>query len=293
MFWRIRTALMFVYLTALLMALGWVLMWAMDSFSVFFLAGLCAIALMICFATYFWSKKLALAANRAKIVTEDQEPRLYALVRDVAMRADLPMPEVGVVESMQMNAFATGRNPKNSAVVVTRGLLRSMPEDEIRGVLAHEMSHVRNRDILVMSVASAISILLTYVSRFVFYATMFSDRRNSGAVLIALVASITVPFAALMIQMSISRKREYLADASGAEIINDPRALARALTRLKGDTPSYTTRSTSSNPAEDYATAHMWISSHLGRGIGSIFSTHPPLEDRIDRLNKMADSMGL
>ena len=118
------------------------------------------------------------------------------------------MPEVGVVESMQMNAFATeGIEELRSRG--HEGLLRFMPEDEIRGVLAHEMSHVKNRDILVMSVASAISILLTYVSRFVFYATMFSDRRNSGAVIVALAASITVPFAALMIQMSISRKREY------------------------------------------------------------------------------------
>lgn len=293
MFWRLRTAAMFAYLTLLLMGVGWLVMWLMDSFSVFFLVILCAMAVLMCFVTYFWSKKFALTANRAKIVTEAQEPRLHAMVRDVAMRADLPMPEVGVVESMQMNAFATGRNPKNAAVVVTRGLLMSMPEDEIRGVLAHEMSHVGNRDILVMSVASAISAILTYVSRFIFYASMFGDRRNSGAVLIGLLASITVPFAALLIQMSISRKREFLADASGARIINDPRALARALTRLKGDTPLRSTRTTSPSPAEDYSTAHMWISSHLGGGIGSIFSTHPPLDERIKRLNKMADDMGL
>lgn len=292
MLWRLRTAMMFVYLTLLLVAFGYLLMWILNFHSLWFLAVLSGVALLICFITYFWSKQIALAANRAKIVTEDQEPRLYAMVRDVAERANVPMPEVGINESMQMNAFATGRNPRNSAVVVTRGMLTYMPEDEIRGVLAHEMAHVRNRDILVMSVASAISILLTYLSRFVFYAVMFNDRKNAVMIVAALVASITVPFAALLVQMSISRKREYLADATGAEIINDPRVLARALTRLQSD--MHPRRSTDAkSPAEDYTTAHMWISSHLGGGIGSIFSTHPPLEDRIARLNKMADEKGL
>lgn len=302
--WRFRTGLMFIAMSAILMALGALISFALGSMWFYGAGIMLAISLIFCLFSYYKSKEMALKANGARIVTEAEYPRLYAIVREVAEKADLPMPQVGVVETNTANAFATGRNPKNAAVVATTGLMDLLPDDELRGVIAHEMSHVKNRDILVMSVASALAVIISYVSRMAYWAALFSDdRENKGAIiLIALVAEIFVPFAALLIQLGISRNREFLADESGARMIGDPRALARALDHLeRGNESTFTSytlddhKDDRHNPVNDYDYAHMWISNPVKKQgfLSKLFSTHPPMSERIARLNKIADEMGL
>ncbi|MFA5452398.1 MAG: M48 family metalloprotease [Candidatus Methanomethylophilaceae archaeon] len=303
MLWRIRTAGMFIFMTLLLMAIGVLISFIFGANWMYGIVVMLIISLLFCTFSYYCSKGMALKANGAKIITEAENPRLYRIVRDVAEKAGVPMPEVGIVNSNMANAFATGRNPKNAAVVATVGLLDLLPDDELEGVIAHEMSHVKNRDILVMSVASAMAVMISYVSRIAIFASLFnSNNKNGYMYLIALVASITVPIAAMLVQLGISRNREYLADKSGAEIINNPRALANALNHLENGNQtvySYTLKDpnarSSPSPAEDYDFAHMWIASSPKKTglMARMFSTHPPMEERIKRLNEMAEKMGL
>ena len=305
----LRTGVMFVFMTALLLLVGGIIGLFIGDRQAwpYIMAVMLAISLLVCFISYYKSKDMALKANHARIVTRSEEPRLYDLVKELSETAGLPMPEVGVVESPLPNAFATGRNPKNAAVVATRGILDLLPDDELKGVLAHEMSHVKNRDILVMGIASALAIVVSYAARITWYMAFFGsgDRENRGLmVLIALAAQILVPFAALLIQLGVSRSREYLADETGGRMINDPRALARALDHLeKGTAPLVTNytlegQNPRTNPTAAMMTntnyAHMWIANPLKKsGWQSLFSTHPPMEERIARLNKLADQMGL
>ena len=307
-FWRLRTLSMFAVLTLILMGLGVIIsVLFMDNWMIG-LVIMAAISLIVCFISYYKSKELALAHARARIVTEEECPRLYAIVREVAEKAELPMPEIGISPEMSPNAFATGRNPQNAAVVCTEGILNMLPDDELRGVIAHEMSHVKNRDILVMSIASALASIISYVARMMWWMAFLtpSSRDDNGNRLIflaiALAAQIFVPIAALMVQLGISRNREYLADETGAMIIKDPRALARALDHLeRGNEAVQAYREAHpnshdrNNPANDYDYAHMWIADPLKKGslISRLFSTHPPMAERIDRLNKLADKMGL
>ena len=306
--WRIRTASMFVVLTVILMAFGsLVSFYFMNSWLIG--AGIMvAVSLIMCFISYYYSKQMALRSAGARIITEDECPRLFRIVREVSEKAGLPMPEVGIAPQSAPNAFATGRNPKNAAVVCTQGILNLLPDDELKGVIAHEMSHVKNRDILVMSIASALASIITYLARMMWWIAIFTPRSrdDNGSRLaiigIALAAQILVPIAAILVQLGISRSREYLADETGAMMIRDPRALARALERLEnGNLAAQAAQSTSRrkndrrNPANDYDYAHMWIANPLKRGslISRLFSTHPPMEERIERLNKLADKMGL
>ena len=289
--WHFRTALMFAVLTTLFAALGWVV-------GYYFNSPLTGLVVMVAFATVILtvsallSKSRALRSNKVKLVTEIEEPRLYRIVRSVAEKANLPMPEVGVTEAFMPNAFATGSGPKNAAVVATRGLLNALPDDELEGVIAHEMSHVKNRDILVMSVASAVSAVIAFVARLGIYFAIFSGGRNknSGAMLvIAIVGYITLPLAALLLQLSISRNREFLADESAAKITGKPIALANALMRIeKGcDNPN--------NNYNNPAYSSVWISNPRGtrRSFAEkLFSTHPDTADRVDRLMKLSDKYG-
>lgn len=303
MLWRLRTAGMFLFMTLLLMAIGALISYIVGADWMYGIVAMLIVSSFLCIFSYFGSKDMALKANGARIITEAENPRLYGVVRDVAGKAGIPMPEVGIVDSSMANAFATGRNPENAAVVATTGLLDLLPDDELEGVIAHEMSHVKNRDILVMSVASAMAVMITYVSRIAIFASMFNgNNRNSYAYIIALVASVTVPIAAVLVQLGISRNREYLADKSGAEIIHNPRALANALNRLENGNQtvySYTLEDQNArsapSPAGDYDFAHMWIAgSPKKTGLTTrMFSTHPPMEERIRRLNEMAERMNL
>ena len=310
-FWRLRTLSMFVYMTFLLMVLGAIIGYFLR-YNIYAMAVIMfSVSIILSVYSYWACKKNALRANRARIVSESEEPRLYATVRKVADTYKLPMPEVGIVESWTPNAFATGRNPKDAAVVATRGLLEMLPDDELEGVIAHEMAHVKDRDILVMSFASMMASLITNVSYIAYFAILLSNDRDRNPLLQiagALFVYLVMPFAALMIQLGISRSREYLADETGGKTIRNPRALARALEHIeKGESYQRNAYRSSrpnendpfdernENPKSIYDCANMWISNPLkkGGGLKRLFSTHPPMEERIRRLNELADRMGL
>jgi heat shock protein HtpX len=246
-------------------------------------------AVIFNFGVYFYSDKLALRAARARAVEEHEMPEVYAMVRSLAQRENMPMPRIYFIESMQPNAFATGRNPKHAAVAVTRGILQMMNPAELEGVLAHELAHVRNRDILIATIAATIGAALSFLARMWFWGGMGRRRDdNSGvSLIIGLAAMILAPLAAAVIQMAISRSREYQADRSGAETTGSPMALASALAKLEQG---------SRVPMNvDPAVSQLFIADPLkafggrgrGGGFAKMFSTHPPISERIDRLEKM------
>ena len=247
-------------------------------------------AALLNFAMYFFSDRLALAAARAKPVEELELPDVYSIVRSLAQRENMPMPRIYLIESPQPNAFATGRNPKHAAVAVTRGILDMMDFAELEGVLAHELAHVRNRDILISSIAATIGAALSFLARFAFWGGM-GRRRDNDAVsaIVGLVAIILAPLAAMLVQMALSRSREFQAARSGAEITGAPLALASALAKLD--------RGTSRIPMDvNPAVGQLFIADPMkalggrggGGGLRRMFSTHPPVEERIERLNDMA-----
>jgi heat shock protein HtpX len=244
------------------------------------------------FFSYWYSDKLVLKMYRAAESTPEQAPELYKIVQQLTQRAGLPMPKIYVIPQEAPNAFATGRNPEHAVVAVTEGLLKIMDRDEIMGVLAHELSHVKNRDILIGSIAATMAGAIMMLASMARWSAIFGgvggrDNNNGGGGVIGLIVmSILAPMAAVIIQMAISRSREYLADATGAGIVGNPDGLARALEKLG----SYSKRlPMDANPS----TAHMFIVNPLsGRSLMSLFSTHPPLEDRIARLRGARPSSG-
>jgi heat shock protein HtpX len=251
-----------------------------------------AIALVFNFSMYWFSDRIAIATTRSKPVTEAQAPELYRIVRELTQREGMPMPRLYVSEMAQPNAFATGRNPEHAAVSVTRGILELLDERELRGVLAHELSHVANRDILVSSVAAAIGMSITFLARFaLFFGGGSDDRGGGGNVLALLFAWLLAPLAAALIQMAVSRSREYQADESGAMLSQDPTALASALVKLEA-TAKRVPPPASLSPAE----AHLFIVNPLsalrGRGLSSLFSTHPPTQERVARLEAIRTRLG-
>ena len=286
--WHLKTAMMFAVMTLILLAVGTAIGYLFDSMWLGLVIML-GLAVVFNLYAYFFSKRSALRANKARIVTEAEEPRLYGIVKSVAEKAGVPMPEVGVSEFPMPNAFATGRNPKNAAVVATRGLLGLLPDDELEGVIAHEMAHVKNRDILVMSVASTMAAVLSYLSRYAIWMVILSgNNRNAVNYGIAIALSITVPIAALLVQLGVSRSREYLADETGAKITGNPRALARALKTIETGVGS------PRNEYDNNSYADMWISNPVTKKkslISRMFSTHPPMDDMIARLNDLAMKM--
>jgi heat shock protein HtpX len=247
------------------------------------------IAVIFNFSMYWFSDKIAIATTRSRPVREQEYPRLFAIVRELTAARNMPMPRVYVSEMVQPNAFATGRDPDHAAVSVTRGILQILDERELRGVLAHEISHVANRDILISSVAAAIGMSITFLARF---ALFFGggDNRNSGGLGVfgLLLAWILAPIAAAIIQMAVSRSREYQADESGAYLSHDPEALASALRKLDAASKQVPVPA-SVSPAE----AHLFIVNpfsgrNAGAAFGNLFSTHPPTPARIARLDEIA-----
>jgi len=241
------------------------------------------------FVAYFFSDKIALAMHRAQPVDEASAPQLYAAVAELAQRASIPMPRLYVIPEAQPNAFATGRNPQHAAVAVTEGLLRTMDREELKGVLAHELTHVLHRDILISSIAATIAGALAMVARMAGYAMMFAGRggrEDRGGGMGGLFFIIVAPIAALLIQLAISRSREYAADEGGAKLAGNPMGLSAALRKLGAYTqriPMQTAHPT---------TAHMMIANPFsGGGITSLFTTHPPMEKRIARLDAMVGRM--
>jgi len=242
------------------------------------------------FAMYFFSDKLALRAARAVPIDETELPDVAQIVRSLAQRENMPMPKLYFIESPQPNAFATGRNPNHAAVAVTRGILQIMNRQELEGVLAHELAHVKNRDILIASVAATIGVALSFLSRMAFWGGGRRDNNPLGAIG-GLIAIIVAPLAAMVIQMAISRSREYQADRSGAETTGSPLALASALAKLE--------RGTSQIPMDlDPAVSQLFIADPLkafgrrggsrGGSLSRMFSTHPPIPERVARLERMA-----
>jgi heat shock protein HtpX len=236
------------------------------------------------FGSYFFSDKIALSMYGAKPVTREEAPRLYAMIENLCARGGLPLPKVYIIPTDSPNAFATGRNPQHASVAVTEGALRLLNENELQGVLAHELAHVKNRDILISSVAATIAGIIMWVSHMARFAMIFGggsrDREEGGGggALAGLVTIIVAPIAAMLIQMWISRTREYQADHGGAEMIGSPNGLASALQKLD----NYSKRI----PMEaSPSTAHMFIVHPFsGGGLMTLFSTHPPIPKRIERL---------
>ncbi len=241
------------------------------------------------FFAYWFSDRMVLAMYRAKEVTPDEEPRLFNIVRNLTMRAGLPMPRVYIIPQEAPNAFATGRSPSHAAVAVTSGILRLMNDEELSGVLAHELAHVKHRDILIGSIAATIAGAISYLAYMAQWAVIFgggrSDDREGGNVFGLLLMIIVAPLIAMIIQMAISRSREFAADSGGAEISGNPLYLANALKKLGAATGRIPLRV---NDATANATAHMFIVNPFsGGGLVKLFSTHPPLEERIKRLEAM------
>jgi heat shock protein HtpX len=276
----IKTIALMVGLMMLLVFVGGAF-WGRNGMILFF-----GIGMVMNLVNYWFSDKIVLAMYGAKEVTEREAPVLYSVTRDLALRGQMPMPKVYIIPSGGMNAFATGRNPNHAAVAATEGLIQALNREELAGVMAHELSHVRNRDILIGTIAAAIAGAISMVANIAQWGLIFGGyggRRDDdrGGGIGAILMIILAPIAALLIQMAISRSREYQADASGARLCGNPRSLASALRKLQ--------MATMRAPMEaNPATAHMFIVNPLrGGGIMSWFSTHPPMEDRIARLESM------
>lgn len=272
--------------TVLLALLTGLLMWVGDALGGTngLLLGLVLAAVMN-LGSYWFSDRIVLRMYGAREITDDVAPELFRIVRELAAGAQMPMPRVYVIPTDAPNAFATGRSPSHAAVAVTEGIMRLLSADELRGVLAHELSHVRNRDTLISAIAATLAGVVLMVARMAQFAAIFGgmrrDDRDGAGGLELLVTIVVAPLAAMLIQLAISRAREYEADASGARISRSPEALARALEKIaaaSGRIPL---------PAGP-ATAHLWIVNPLrGNWLANLFSTHPPIEERIRRLRAM------
>jgi heat shock protein HtpX len=243
-----------------------------------------AIAVILNAVLYWFSAPMALRASKAQPAGDSEYPQLHEIVRDLAARAKVPVPKLYIIPSDQPNAFATGRNPKHSAVAVTQGLLRYLPMDEVRGVLAHEFAHIKNRDILVSSIASGLGAIITYIAYALQFGMLFGGGEDDDGPLGmvgALAMIILAPLAATVLQLAVSRQREYLADATGASFIGDPNPLANALETLE--------RGTQQIPLPvNPAVAPLYIANPLrAGGVSGLFSTHPPMEERIRRLRAL------
>ena len=251
------------------------------------------IALAINFALYWFSDRIAIATTRSRPVSEQEYPRLYAIVRELTQAESMPMPKIYVSDMLQPNAFATGRNPEHASVAVTKGILQILDERELRGVLSHELSHVKNHDILINSIAAGIGMAITLLARFAFFFGGSDERNNPLGPFAFLIAWILAPIAAAIIQLAVSRSREYQADESGALLSRDPEALAQALRKLDVASKQVPAPATVS-PAE----AHLFIVNPFqgrgaGRSLANLFSTHPPTEARIARLEEIRRNLNL
>jgi len=278
---RVKTALLLATLTALLLWFGQ----ALGGHNGLMMA--LAFAVVMNFGSYWWSDKIVLRMYNAQEVSEPEAPELYSIVRNLTQAAQIPMPKVYVIPEEAPNAFATGRNPQHAAVAITQGLLRMLSRDEIAGVLGHELGHVQHRDTLIMVVAATLAGALSMLANIAQWGMIFGGGRSSdeeGSNPVALIVGIIVaPLAAMLIQMSISRSREYLADEAGAQFSGTPLALASALRKIQGYSQQVPMQH--GGPA----TAHLFIINPFsGSAMGKLFSTHPPTEERIARLEAMA-----
>ena len=275
-----KTGILLALLTAMLVLIGGAIGGRQGMIVAFFFA------LVMNFASYWFSDKIVLAMYRAQPIDEASAPRLYGIVHRLATRARIPMPRLYLIPVDTPNAFATGRNPENAVVAVTEGIMRILDEDELEGVLAHELSHVRNRDMLISTIAATLAGAITYLAHVAQWSAMFGGRHgddDEGGTnpVAAILLAVLAPIAAMLVQMAVSRSREYQADATGAQIAGKTWGLAKALEKLQ---MAQQVIPMNASPA----TAHLFIVNPLtGRSMMTLFSTHPPLEDRIARLQAM------
>jgi len=276
---RLKTAVLFTSLTLLMVAMGSAIGGRGGMYLAFFMA------LAMNLFSYWFSDKIVLRMYGAKEITEMEDPALYGMIRRLAVQGGLPMPKVYVIPSESPNAFATGRNPEHAAVAATHGILHILTPEELEGVMAHELSHVANRDILISTIAATIAGAISMLGNMIQWAAILghgSDEEEGGGWLGGLALAIIAPIAAMLIQLAVSRSREYLADEGGAKLCGHPRSLANALRKL--DQASRVLPMHEARPA----TAHMFIVNPLtAGGLMKLFSTHPPMEDRIARLEQM------
>jgi heat shock protein HtpX len=279
---NLKTVALLAFMTTLL----WLVAYALFPDGGFIIGLLIAVGFNL--LAYFFSDKLALAASRARPVTEEELPQVYAIVRRIALQKNMPEPRIYVIDSAQPNAFATGRSPKKAAVAVTTGILQILTVDELEGVLAHELAHVSNRDILISSVAAMIAAALTMLARMAFWFGGGDNRDNPLGAIGAILSLIVAPIAAMLIRLAISRTREFQADATGAETTGRPMMLASALEKISAGTARIPMNV---NPA----TAQLFIDNPMkavrGQGMLKLLSTHPPTEERIQRLTEMAQGV--
>ena len=280
---QIKTALLLGGLTGLLIAIGGLLGGRNGLLIGLLFAG------VMNFVSYWFSAKIVLWMYHAKEAERKEHALAYSIVEDIVKKADLPMPKVYIIETPQSNAFATGRNPDHAVVALTTGILQLLTKEELQGVLAHEMGHVKNRDILISTIAATIAGVISYVAMIARWGVIFSgfggrdNERGSGLIEI-LVLSISAPLMAMVIQMAISRSREYLADETGAKLVKDPEALARALEKIEKNVAHHPFQAVGTTNA----TAHLFIHNPFkGKSMLSLFSTHPSTEARCKRLRDM------
>lgn len=281
----IKTVALLALLGGIFVAVGWLLGGRQGALLAL------GFAAVFNFSMFWFSDRIALAASRARPVEEAELPRVYAIVRSLAQRQGMPMPRIYLIDSPQPNAFATGRSPRHAAVAVTRGLLELMDHAELEGVLAHELAHVTNRDVLIATIAATIGAAVSFLARMAFWTSLGRDRRDAGALgaVGALIAMILAPLVAIVVQMAISRSREFEADRSGALATGAPLALASALAKIDQ------VASRVPLPVNE-AVAQLYIADPLkalkgrerGSMLGRLFSTHPPVAERIDRLQRLA-----
>ena len=275
----IRTTLLLGGLTGLLVVIG-ALIGGPDTALIFLV-----VAAVMNLGVYWFSDRIALATARAKPISEQEAPRIYEMVRELTTAAKIPMPRIYLIPQAQANAFATGRSPEKAAVAVTAGITQLLSPDELRGVIAHELAHIRNRDTLIQAVAATIGGAITYLGYMLLW--FGGDDESPLGLIASLVLVLLAPIAASIIQLAISRQREFSADATGAQICGNPESLASALLRLE--------EGAKATPMKvNEATECLYIVKPLsgGRGMSNLFSTHPPIEERVRRLRQMRPALG-
>ena len=294
----LRITALFGVLTGLLLVLGYVV--GLYFGNPYLFTGLALVlAAVFNFISYYYSDSIVIRMSRAKIIQESDNPTLFRVVREVAQKAGMPMPKVGIVESAQPNAFATGRGPEKAVVCATSGILRTLTPDELKVVIAHEIGHVVHRDVLMSSIAATMAGAIAYIGNIAFYSMWFGgfsgnrNRQGNGSLILLLVAAILIPLGATFVQLGINRADEYNADEYGAKLTRNPAGLISALEKIstKVETKSF---SGDPNNGPSPATASLWIVNPFkGHSLLEIFSTHPSLAHRVERLKKVARDLNI
>lgn len=268
----LKTSLLLSALTALLVTIGYLVGGSNGLILMF------GFSLVINFVSYFFSDKIALAVSGAKQITENDYPEIFKMTRELTHRMQIPMPRLYISNAIQPNAFATGRNPNNSAVCFTTGLLTNLNNEEIEGVLAHELAHIKNRDVLISTIAAVIAGTISSITDFLMFSAIFGDDEDNQNPFVSLLLIIVAPIIALILQLAISRSREYIADETAARFTKDPKGLANALIKIESIAMNYPLQVNS-------AMASLYIQNPFKfKGVSELFSTHPPTEKRVERL---------